>query len=94
MSHSKIRPILYVKYGCPWCRDALTYFDGQGVELDVRDVNTNPQDMSAMVSVSGQTKAPTFVYKDCIVADFSVDEFINELNDFPHVRHDLALSEE
>lgn len=94
MSRINNRPILYVKSGCPWCRDALTYFNGHGVELDIRDVNSNPQDMNAMVSVSGQTKAPTFVYKDFVVADFSVDEFVNELNDFPHVRHDLAISEE
>ena len=94
MRHSNDRPILYVKSGCPWCRDALTYFDRQGVDLEVRDVNTNRQDMNAMVSLSGQTKAPTFVYKDFVVADFSVDEFVNELDDFPHVRHDLAIAEE
>lgn len=86
-------PILYVKSGCPWCREALAYFNGQGVELDVRDVTTNPKDMDAMVNISGQTKAPTFEYEDFVVADFSVDEFLAELNDFPQVRHNLGLSD-
>ncbi len=86
-------PILYVKSGCPWCREALAYFNGQGVELDVRDVTTNPKDMDAMVNISGQTKAPTFEYEDFVVADFSVDEFLAELNDFPEVRHNLGLSD-
>ena len=86
-------PILYVKSGCPWCREALSFFNGQGVEIDVRDVSTNPKDMDAMVNISGQTKAPTFEYEDFVVADFSVDEFLAELNDFPEVRHNLGLSD-
>lgn len=86
-------PILYIKAGCPWCREALSFFNSEGVELDVRDVNTNPKDMDAMVAISGQTKAPTFEYEDFVVADFSVDEFLVELNDFPEVRHNLGLSE-
>ena len=86
-------PILYVKSGCPWCREALAYFNGQGVEIDVRDVSANPKDMDAMVNISGQTKAPTFEYEDFVVADFSVDEFLAELNDFPEVRHNLGLSD-
>ena len=88
-----ILPILYIKAGCPWCREALAYFNSQGVELDVRDVNSNPKDMDAMVAISGQTKAPTFEFQDFIIADFSIDEFMSELNDFPEVRHNLGLSE-
>lgn len=86
-------PILYIKAGCPWCREALAFFNSQGVELDVRDVNVNPKDMDAMVAISGQTKAPTFEYEDFIVADFSIDEFLAELNDFPEVRYNLGLTE-
>ena len=86
-------PILYIKAGCTWCREALAYFNSQGVELDVRDVNSNPKDMDAMVAISGQTKAPTFEYEDFIVADFSVDEFLAELNEFPEVRQKLGISD-
>ncbi len=87
------KPILYVKANCPWCREALTFFNSQGVDLDLRDVNENAKDMDAMVSISGQTNAPTFEHADFIVADFSVDEFLAELNEFPEVRHNLGISD-
>jgi glutaredoxin 3 len=88
------RPILYVKSGCPWCREALSFFNSHGVDLDVRDVNANAKDMDAMVSVSGQTKTPTFEYEDFMVPDFDVDEFLSELSEFPEIRHKLGISED
>jgi len=87
------KPILYVKSGCPWCREALSYFNSQGVDLDVRNVSKDPNEMDAMVTISGQTLAPTFEYDDFVVADFSVDEFLAELNDFPEVRKKLGLAD-
>ena len=87
------KPILYVKSGCPWCREALSYFNSKGVDLDVRNVSKDPKEMDAMVSISGQTLAPTFEYDDFVVADFSVDEFLAELNDFPEVRKKLGLAD-
>ena len=87
------RPILYIKSGCPWCREALSYFDSQGLDLDVRDVNKNAKDMDAMVNISGQTQAPTFELDDFVVANFSVDEFLSELNDFPEIRQRLGLAD-
>ena len=89
-----IRPILYIKSGCPWCREALSFFNAQGVDLDVRDVYSNAKDMNAMVAISGQTKAPTFEYEDFIVADFDVDEFLAELNEFPEVRQKLGICDD
>jgi len=88
------KPILYVKSGCPWCREALSFFNAQGVDLDIRDVSENAKDMDAMVAISGQTKAPTFEYDDFVVADFSVDEFLAELNEFPETRHNLGISDD
>lgn len=90
----KTSPILYIKSGCPWCREALSFFNNNGVDLDVRDVNLNAKDMDAMVSVSGQTKTPTFEYEDLVVADFSVDEFLAELSEFPEVRQKLGISDD
>ena len=87
-------PILYVKTGCPWCREALSLFNSNGVDLDIRDVNENAKDMDAMVAVSGQTKTPTFEYEDFVVADFSVDEFLAELNEFPEIRQKLGIQDD
>jgi glutaredoxin len=90
----KTTPILYIKSSCPWCREALSFFNNQGVELDIRDVQDSAKDMDAMVAVSGQTKTPTFEYEDFVVADFSVDEFLAELSEFPEVRHKLGISDD
>ena len=90
MSKQKL-PILYIKSGCPWCREALSFFNSHGVELDVRDVNENAKDMDAMVALSGQTKTPTFEYEDFSVADFDVDEFVAELDEFPEIRQKLGI---
>jgi glutaredoxin len=91
MSRKKT-PILYIKSGCPWCREALSFFNSQGVDLDVRDVLVNAKDMDAMVALSGQTKTPTFEYEDFMVADFSVDEFLADLSEFPEIQHQLGIS--
>jgi len=90
----KTLPILYIKSGCPWCREALSFFNSNGVDLDIRDVNANAKDMDAMVNISGQTKTPTFEYDDFVVADFSVDEFLAELNEFPEIRQKLGISDD
>lgn len=88
------RPILYIKSGCPWCREALSFFNSHGVDLDVRDVLRSPKDMDAMVSLSGQTLTPTFEYEDFMVADFSIDEFLSELDEFPEVRQKLGIGDD
>lgn len=88
----KNTPILYIKSGCPWCREALSFFNSQGVDIDIRDVLENPKDMDAMVALSGQTKTPTFEYEDFVVADFAIDEFLAELDEFPEVRHQLGIA--
>ncbi|MEO0509491.1 MAG: glutaredoxin family protein [Verrucomicrobiota bacterium] len=87
-------PILYIKSGCPWCREALSFFNSNGVELDVKDVNANPKDMDAMVALSGQTKTPTFEFEDFMVADFDVNEFLAELSEFPEVRQKLGIHDD
>jgi glutaredoxin len=87
------KPILYVKSGCPWCREALSFFNSQGIDIDLRDVSLNAKDMDAMVSISGQSKVPTFEYGDFVVSDFSVDEFLAELNEFPEAQHNLGISD-
>lgn len=94
MQKKNSTPILYIKASCPWCREALAYFQSQGVELDVRDVLSNAKDMDAMVTISGQTLTPTFEYNDFVVADFSVDEFQAELSECPEVQKELGIGYE
>ncbi len=91
---SKSKPILYIKSGCPWCEEALIFFETHGIELDIRDVSEDRDAMRRMVDVSGQTKAPTFEYEDFVVADFSVDEFRSELEQVPEIQIALGLADD
>lgn len=84
-------PILYIKRGCPWCREAMAYFSQHGVELDVRDVNLDRAALQRMIEISGQSLTPTFEYGDFVVADFGVDEFLDELEQVPEIKRALGL---
>lgn len=85
------KPILYIKQGCPWCVDALEYFSGVGLELELIDVRTNPSRMAELEKVSGQTKTPTLKNGDFVVADFDVDEFKDALRANPVEAEKLGL---
>lgn len=84
-------PILYIKDGCPWCVEALAYFKAQGVGLETREVRRNKVFMDQMVKLSGQTKTPTFVFGDFVVADFDVSEFKAALQKAPAVQQALGI---
>lgn len=86
-------PILYIKRGCPWCREAMAFFSQHGIEVDVRDVNQSQQNLQRMIEVSGQSLTPTFEWGEFVVADFSVDEFMDELDQHPDLRRELGLGD-
>lgn len=87
-------PILYIKRGCPWCREATAFFSQHGIEVDVRDVNLSQQNMQRMVEVSGQSLTPTFEWGEFVVADFSVDEFHDALDHQPEIKRALGLGDD
>ena len=84
-------PILYIKSGCPWCNEAINYFQAQGVQVELREVRSNKPFMDQMKQLSGQTKAPTFAYGDFIVADFDVQEFKTAIEKAPTVKQALGI---
>ena len=88
------KPILYIKRGCPWCREALSFFSQHGVELQVLDVLADRSAMQRMIEISSQSLTPTFEFGDFVVADFSVDEFINELDQVPDTKAQLGFGDE
>jgi len=87
----KSKPILYIKAGCPWCREARRFFSARGIEVDVMDVNESASTYQRMIAVSDQTKTPTFEFEDFVVADFDVEEFVEELDQRPDIKEALGL---
>mgnify|MGYP006192102617 CR=1 FL=1 len=85
------KPTLYVKQGCPWCVEALTYFNAKDIDLEIVDVRTEPNRMKELFEVSGQSMTPTFKHGDFLVADFDVDEFEAALNKNPQAREKLQV---
>lgn len=83
--------MLYIKRGCPFCREATAFFSTHGVSVEIRDVSHSYSDMKRMVEVSGQSSVPTFVYGDFVVSDFSIDELLDELAERPDIRMRLGL---
>lgn len=68
--------VLYVKSGCPWCTEVLEYLGRKGICVEVVDVSRNAAAMAAMISLSGQRKAPTMNWEGEVLADFGVDELV------------------
>ena len=85
------KPILYIKQGCPWCSDALEYFAGIGLELELIDVRTDPSKMSELEAASGQSKTPTMKNGDFVVADFDINEFKDALRANPAEAEELGI---
>ena len=85
------KPILYVKSGCPWCVDALDYFNSKGLDLEIVDLRADPRRMDELVATSGQTKTPTLRHGDFLVADFDLDEFEAALQQSPEAKAELGL---
>lgn len=91
---SMTTPILYIKPGCPWCREAMSFFSQHGVKVEVRDVTASTQHMKRMLDISGQSLTPTFELGEFVVADFSVEEFIDALEQVPEVKQQLGFGDE
>ena len=83
------KPTLYVKQGCPWCIDALAYFNAKGIDLEVIDVREEPKRMDELIEISGQSMTPTFKHGDFVVADFDLEEFEAALEQSPKAKNNL-----
>ena len=86
------KPVLYIKQGCPWCIDALAYFNEIGLNLDVVDVIKNPSKMEDLLSCSGQNKTPTLKNGNFVVADFDIDEFKQSMLENPNEARKLGIN--
>jgi len=69
-------PVLYLKPGCPWCEDVVSYLAKKKIAVKKVIVSGNREAMQEMVDLSGQTKAPTMDWHGEVLADFGVDELI------------------
>jgi monothiol glutaredoxin len=66
---------LYIKPGCPWCRDAMEWLDTHEISYQRIDVLSDSSAYDEMIALSGQTKTPTLQTEDKrVLADFDVEQ--------------------
>ncbi len=74
--------IVYVKPGCFWCSDAISWLESKSIAHTATDVFANRAAFDRMKQISGQTKAPTLEMPDgTVLADFDVaqlERFLEE----------------
>lgn len=76
-------PILYVKTGCPYCKAAIDYLDGNQIAYEKVDVRGSDSKMKKLQELSGQTKTPTLDWNGDVLPDFGVEELEKFLKDHP-----------
>lgn len=69
-------PVLYVKPGCPWCEEVITFLSEKGISYREKNVIADASAHAEMEKKSGQSRAPTMDWKGKILADFGVDELV------------------
>jgi hypothetical protein len=72
----------------------MSFFSQHGVQVEVRDVSASTDNMKRMLEISGQSLTPTFEFGEFVVADFSVDEFVDALEHVPEIKQQLGFGDE
>jgi glutaredoxin 3 len=65
---------IYTKSSCGWCDDALEWLEARGYAFDEVNVSEDAAASAEMKRLSGQTKCPTLVAGDELLADFDTDQ--------------------
>ncbi|MDQ6624641.1 MAG: glutaredoxin family protein [Verrucomicrobiota bacterium] len=69
-----MKPTLYVKTGCPYCKAAMDYLDQHQIKYETVDVRGSDSKMKKLQELSGQTKTPTMDWDGDVLADFGIEE--------------------
>lgn len=67
-------PVLYVKTGCPWCAEVISFLSNNGIGFRQKNVSQDESAAEEMKRISHQTKAPVLDWHGQILADFGVEE--------------------
>ena len=67
-------PILYVKTGCLWCAEVISFLSDNGIGFREKNVSQDESAAEEMKRISHQTKAPVLYWHGEILADFGVAE--------------------
>ena len=69
-----MKPRLFIKPYCGWCRKALSWLDDHHIAYEKIDVIADDAAFAEMVRLSGQELAPVLVVNGKVLADFGPEE--------------------
>jgi glutaredoxin len=72
--HNPMKLDLYIKTWCPWCHRAVDELNRLGHAFTLLDIESDPLAAKQMVSISGQTRVPTLIAGQHVLADFGPEE--------------------
>ena len=65
---------VYIKSHCSWCVEALAWLDQHGYRYEIREVLEDPEAMTRMREISGQSLTPTMEVDGKVLADFDTGQ--------------------
>ncbi|TLX46748.1 hypothetical protein C1E24_12125 [Pseudoalteromonas phenolica] len=63
-------PVLYVATGCPACKKAKEYIDNNNLNVEIRNISSNPKWLEQLNSLEINT-VPTLLFKEKLIIGFS-----------------------
>jgi glutaredoxin len=81
MATSEKDLVLYVKNLCPYCRKVTTFMDHKGIDIPIKDVDSDVDAMVELVTIGGKNQAPCLfidgkpLYESDDIIAFLAEEF-------------------
>jgi glutaredoxin len=72
---------LYKKNGCPWAAAVVGFLKALDIPFATKDVSANPEFAAELRAKSGQVKSPTLEIDGNILADASVEDVAEYLEE-------------
>jgi len=72
---------LYKKSGCPWAGAVVGFLKELDVAFEIRNVSTHPQYAAEVEELSGKCISPTVVMDGDVLADASVEDVADWLEE-------------
>ena len=69
-----VKPRLFIKPWCGWCRQAMKWLDDHGIEYETIDVTADEAAFEEMIRLSGQDLAPVIQAGGKVLADFGPEQ--------------------
>jgi glutaredoxin 3 len=81
MSKDELGIALYYYDACPFCQYVLRYLEEAGIEVDMKNTQTNPKNYEELIEIGGKRQVPCLVvqgqamYESLIIVEWLKDYY-------------------